>query len=118
VAEQLTDRVRTALASVPRVEEKKMFGGLAFMVEGKMCVTVNKGRLLVRVDPDLSDALAEKPGAEMMVMGKRRYRGYVRVDAEALRTNENLREWIDRAVDYNSRAKPAVPKPRKRVTNG
>jgi TfoX/Sxy family transcriptional regulator of competence genes len=117
VTEPLIERVRAALATTPRVEEKKMFGGLAFMVDGKMCVTVNKGRLLVRVDPDLSDTLAAKPGAEMMVMGGRRYRGYVRVDAEVLRTNEELREWIDLALAYNSNVKPRVPKGRK-VSNG
>ena len=117
MADPLAERVRIALANVPRVAEKKMFGGLAFMVDGKMCVTVNKGRLLVRVDPELSEELASKPGAEMMVMGGRRYRGYVRVNAEVLNTNESLREWVDLALDFNSRAKATAPK-RRKVTNG
>jgi TfoX/Sxy family transcriptional regulator of competence genes len=117
MSEALIDRTRAVLASVARVEEKKMFGGLAFMVDGKMCVTVNKGRLLVRVDPALTDKLAAKPGAEIMLMGGRQYRGYIRVDADTLRGDAELREWIDLAVAYNSEAKKSVRKPR-RTANG
>ena len=117
MAELLVDRVRAALASVIGVEEKKMFGGLAFMVDGKMCVTVNKNRLLVRVDPALTDTLAARPGAEIMVMGGRTYRGYIRVDEDHLRSDRELGEWISLATDYNSRA-PASARKKRKATNG
>ena len=111
----LLDRVRAALKPTRRVEEKRMFGGTAFMVNGKMCVTVGKKGLLCRIDPDEHDAAVARDGASTMVMNGRSYRGYVRVDPGALETKRDLDSWIDLALDFNSRAKSSK-KPSKKAS--
>jgi TfoX/Sxy family transcriptional regulator of competence genes len=101
----LIDRVRAALAGTPRVEEKKMFGGTAFMVRGKMCINVGKGRLMCRIDPELHDEALKRAGVSTVVMRGRPYRGFVHVSEAAVKTAAQLRHWIDLALDYNERAK-------------
>lgn len=101
----LIDRVRTALAPARSVSEKKMFGGTAFMVHGKMCITAREGRIMCRIDPAVHDAALESPGARTMRMGGREYRGYVVVDADAVRTQRALDGWIELALEFNTRAK-------------
>jgi TfoX/Sxy family transcriptional regulator of competence genes len=102
--ESLASRVRAALAPMGRVEEKRMFGGLAFMVDGKMCVTVREDRIMVRIDPADHDAAVARAGCEPMIMRGREIRGYVRVAASALRTPAALDRWIRMALAYNPRA--------------
>ena len=102
--ESLARRVRAALAPLGAVEERKMFGGLAFMVDGKMCVTVGADRIMCRIDPDDHDAAVARPGCTPMVMRGREIRGYVRVGQDALRTPAALGKWVRMAVDYNPRA--------------
>jgi TfoX/Sxy family transcriptional regulator of competence genes len=99
--EKLSSRVRAALAHVPNVEEKRMFGSMAFMVRGKMCVTVRTERIMCRIDPALHDAALERKGCQTVVMKGRQYRGYVYVDAESVRTKGALKHWIDLALNYN-----------------
>jgi TfoX/Sxy family transcriptional regulator of competence genes len=103
----LVDRVRAALAGAPRVAEKKMFGGTAFMVRGKMCVSARPERIMCRLDPAIHDAAVERKGCRTVVMKGRQYRGYVHVDAAALKTKRDLTYWIELALDYNQRAKAA-----------
>ena len=111
--ETLADRVRTAIGKSRPVEEKKMFGGIAFMVDGKMCVTVGNGRIMCRIDPAAHDAALERKGCTTVVMKGREYRGYVHIDVEALSTNGDLDHWVKLALDYNSRAKASATKRRK-----
>ena len=66
--ETLVDRVRTALGTGRRIEEKRMFGGLAFMVEGKMCVCVGKARIMCRIDPAMHDAALKRNGCTTVEM--------------------------------------------------
>jgi len=101
----LTARVRAALMDVPDVEEKKMFDGVTFMVNGKMCVSVGAQRLMCRIDPKDHDAALQRKGCRTVVMKGREYRGYVHVDAEAVSKPSDLRRWIDLALDFNGRAK-------------
>ncbi len=103
----LITRVRAALAHAPRVEEKRMFGGTTFMVNGKMCVSVGKNRIMCRIDPALHDAALERKGCRTVVMRGRQYRGYVHVDAAALATKRDLDYWVGLALDYNTRARPS-----------
>ena len=110
--EALADRVKAALAHMRRVEEKKMFGGLAYMVHDKMCVTVGKDRLMVRIDPAIHDTALERKGCRTMTMKGRTYRGYVFVDADALRTKRDFDYWIGLALDYNKKAKASAGKRR------
>ena len=108
--ETLVDRVRTAIGKSRRVEEKKMFGGIAFMVEGKMCVTVSKGRIMCRIDPAAHDAALQRKGCTTVVMKGREYRGYVHIDVDALSTKADLDYWVKLALDFNTRAKASTRK--------
>ena len=103
----LVGRVRAALERAVRVEEKRMFGGIVFMVGGKMCVSVGRDRLMCRIDPSLHDAALERTGCTTVVMKGRRYRGYVYVESRAVRAKRDLEHWIGLAVDYNKTAKPS-----------
>lgn len=106
----LVDRVRAALGGTPRVEEKSMFGGIAFMVRGKMCVSARKERIMCRIDPAIHDAALDRKGCRTVVMKGREYRGYVYVDAAAVRTKRDLDYWLGLALDYNNKAKASTRK--------
>ena len=102
--EKMAARVKTLLGR-RKIKEMKMFGGLAFLVNGKMCVTVGPERIMVRIDPKSHDAVAARPGASAATMRGRTYRGYVRVDNGVLKTKAALARWIDLALAFNSKAK-------------
>ena len=104
----LVDRVRAALAGTPRVQEKKMFGGTAFMVRGKMCVSARETRIMCRIDPAMHDTAVKRKGCRTVVMGGRAYLGYVHVAAAALRTKRDLDYCITLALDFNARAKASA----------
>lgn len=97
----LLSRVRAALARVRDVEEKKMFGGTAFMVRGKMCVSARAERIMCRIDPALHDDAVKRKGCRTVVMKGREYRGYVHVDAQAVNTKAALKYWVDLALAQN-----------------
>ncbi|MFI9509472.1 TfoX/Sxy family protein [Nocardia sp. NPDC052566] len=98
---ELADRIRELIDPEPDVTEKKMFGGLAFLIGGNMAVAASgKGGLLVRIDPAEEDALLERAGTEVMVMGGREAHGWLRVTAEVIRAERDLDEWVDRGVTY------------------
>ena len=78
-----------------------MFGGIAFMVRGKMCITARAERIMCRIDPALHDAALKRNGCRTMVMKGREYRGYVLVSADAVRTKAALKYWLDLALNYN-----------------
>lgn len=99
--EALANEIRDLLAVEDGVEEKRMFGGLAFLVNGNMSVAVSgQGGLLVRVRPDDLDKLLQRAHVNPMVMAGRELRGWVRVDAPALRTTRQLQSWVARGVGY------------------
>jgi TfoX/Sxy family transcriptional regulator of competence genes len=99
--EDLAGRVRELVASNEGLSEQKMFGGLAFLVGGNMAVGVSgQGGLMVRVDRDDTDALLAKPHARAFEMGGREMKGWVRVDADGVRTKRQLEPWVRRGVSY------------------
>jgi TfoX/Sxy family transcriptional regulator of competence genes len=99
--EALAERIRELVANERGITEKQMFGGLAFLLNGNMSVAASgQGGLLVRVDPDESDALAKKAGVSVMVMRGRAMPGWMRVDAGAVRTKQQLAAWVDRGVGF------------------
>ena len=105
--EDLAVRVRDLVGSGPGVAEKKMFGGLAFLVGGNMAVGVSgQGGLLVRVDPEQSDELVASTGAELMEMRGRSMRGWLRVSAEDVASDAELASWVERGTAY-ARSLPA-----------
>jgi TfoX/Sxy family transcriptional regulator of competence genes len=105
--EDLANRIRELIADESGVTEKKMFGGLAFLVGGNMAVAASgQGGLMVRVDPEETDALLEKPHAQPFEMRGREMRGWLRVDAEGVRTKRQVEPWVQRGVRY-ARSLPA-----------
>ncbi|MDA2804787.1 TfoX/Sxy family protein [Nocardiopsis suaedae] len=102
---ELADRIREALAEAAPVREVGMFGGLSFMVNGKMAVTADtQGRLMVRCDPDRVDELLQRPGAEWAQMrGKPMSKGWIVVVPEGTDSDEDFAAWVREALEYNER---------------
>ena len=99
--EDLANRIRELLGSERGVEEKRMFGGLAFLINGNMSVGVSKeGGLLVRVPREDTDKLLTRSHARPMVMAGRESRGWLRVDAEGVQTKRQLQSWVTRGAGY------------------
>ena len=106
--EDLGDRIRELVGAEKGVEEKRMFGGLAFLVNGNMSVAVSsKGGLMVRVPPDETEKLLARDHVEPMVMAGRETRGWLRVSVDGVKTKRQLQQWISCGVDY---AKSLPPK--------
>jgi TfoX/Sxy family transcriptional regulator of competence genes len=110
--EELAQRVRKALSHIRLVEEKKMFGGIAFMVNGKMCITVGKDRMMFRVDPAIHDSALKRKGSRTMMMKGREYKGYIQVNESGVKNNEDFDYWIGLALDFNRKAKASLKRKR------
>ena len=109
--EKLADRVREIIAATHEIsEEKKMFSGLCFMVDDKMCVGVQKDTLMVRFNPELQDEIMEKDGCAPMNFTGKTMMGFVFVHEEVLNTKKKLDYWIKLALDYNPLAKSSKKK--------
>lgn len=99
--EGLAERIRELVAGRPDLTEKKMFGGLAFLVGGNMAVAASgQGGLMVRVDPDESEQLLATTAAFPMEMRGRTMAGWLRVDSEDVRTPQQLQAWVERGTSY------------------
>lgn len=99
--EDLAHRIRELVASEPDITERRMFGGLAFLVGGNMAVAASgKGGLMVRTRPEDTDALLAKPHARPFEMRGRPAQGWLRVDPEGLGTKRQLAPWVTRGVAY------------------
>lgn len=104
---RLADRTREYLLKFPdlKIEEKRMFGGLAFMINGKMCINVSGENLMCRFDPVLIEGIAEKTGFMPMIMKGKEYKGYCYVEPNGFKNKKDFEYWINLCLDYNSRAK-------------
>lgn len=104
--QKLADMTRELISREHKnIEEKAMFGGLCFMVNDKMCVGVEKDRLMVRFDPVRTEEVMEKEGCRPMDFTGRVMKGYAFVDAAVLNTEKKLDYWIRLALEYNKIAK-------------
>ena len=109
--ENLADRIReTIAATADNVAEKKMFGGLCFLVDDKMLAGVIQNRLMLRLDPVKYEELLEEDGCSPMDFTGRPMKGYVYVDNEVLKTTKQMEYWISLALEYNKIAKPSKKK--------
>ena len=107
--EDLANRIRELVSCEPGVTEMRMFGGLAFLIGGNMSVAASgQGGLMVRVDPEETEALLGKPHTRPFKMRGRAMNGWLRVDAEGVRTKRQLTPWVTRGVAY-ARSLPAKP---------
>jgi TfoX/Sxy family transcriptional regulator of competence genes len=99
--EELADRIRALVAAEGGVTEQKMFGGLAFLVDGNMAVAASgQGGILVRVDPAESELLVQTTPAEEMVMRGRAMAGWLRLGSGDVDADDALSAWVDRGVSY------------------
>ncbi len=99
--EVLADRLRDIVTGEPGVTEKKMFGGLAFLVDGNMAIAASsKGDLMLRVDPDRTEELLAEPHAQPFEMRRREMRGWLRVDVAGLESDADLERWADIGLTY------------------
>ncbi len=106
--EDLANRIRELVAAEAGVVEKRMFGGLAFLIGGNLCVSANRrGGLMVRCDPAQADTLLGKPHVEQIEMRGRPMAGWLYVAADGVRTKRQLQPWVARGVSY---ARSLAPK--------
>jgi TfoX/Sxy family transcriptional regulator of competence genes len=99
--EVLADRIRELIGNEPDLTEKKMFGGLAFLIGGNMAVAASgQGGVLVRCDPAESDALTATSNARLMEMRGRAMQGWLRVDSDDVRTRDELARWVELGTAY------------------
>ena len=108
--EQLAQRIREAFTKISRVEEKKMMGGLTFMVNGKMCVGILKDDLMARIDPSVYDAALHRKGCREMNFTGKPMKGFVFVSPKGTSNKKDLICWVDLALDFNKRAKASKKK--------
>jgi hypothetical protein len=105
--EELAGRIRELVASEAGLTETKMFGGLAFLIDGNMAIAASgQGGVMVRVDPDQSDTLLATTNARLFEMRGRQMAGWMRVDLPDVRTKQQLAKWVGRGVSY-ARSLPA-----------
>lgn len=103
----IADRLRELLAAEDGLTEKAMFGGLAFLLDGNMSVAASgQGGLLVRIDPEETDRMLERPHVALMQMGGRTMQGWITVAPEGLRSRRELAAWVERGVAF-ARTLPA-----------
>jgi TfoX/Sxy family transcriptional regulator of competence genes len=99
--EDLANRIRELIAGEPDVTEQKMFGGLAFLIGGHMSVAASgQGGLMLRCNPDETEALLQKPHAKPFEMRGREMQGWLRVDGDGVRTQPELERWVRVGVHY------------------
>jgi hypothetical protein len=99
--EDLADRIRALLATDHDVVEKKMFGGLAFLIGGNMSVSASgQGGMLLRCDPEETDSLVEEPHADRFEMRGRAMDGWLRIESEGVQTDDLLERWVAIGVRY------------------
>lgn len=110
--EALAGRVRKVLSTRKDVEEKKMMGGLTFMVNGKMCVGIFRDKLMARIGAEAYDAALKRPGCTKMEFTGRALKGFVFVSPAGTESGTDLKSWIDLALRYNADA----PSSRKKGT--
>lgn len=107
----LYDRVGNALRNRGAAfKEKRMFGGVAFMVDDKMCVGVMKEGLMARIDPEASEEALKREGCKPMEFTGRPMKGFVTISQEGMDLDEDLDYWIGLALEFNPRAKASKKK--------
>lgn len=109
--EFLADRVRRLFTEKKvHFEEKRMFGGLCFMVDGKMCVGPVNDNLMVRIDPDVYEESLTRAGCTKMMFTGREMKGFVFIEPEGTDSDIELKYWVDLALEFNPKAKSSKKK--------
>lgn len=108
--EKLNDRIREAMSTYPNVEEKHMFGGTCFMLNGKMCIGVVKDEIMCRIGPDASDEALQRNGCREMDFTGKPMKGYVYINADGYKNKKDFDYWISLCVTFNKKSKAAKKK--------
>src|ERR1700746_2444418 len=111
--EKLVDRIRESLVDIKKVEEKNMFGGVCFMVDGKMCIGVVKDEMMCRIDPEMDEIVLEKTGCRRMGFTGKPMKGYVFISQEGMKSKKAFEYWVSLCLEFNSKAKASKKKPKK-----
>ncbi|MFB6454150.1 TfoX/Sxy family protein [Chitinophaga sp. Hz27] len=108
----LASRVRIYLSEIEgiAVEEKNMFGGLAFMINGKMCINVSDDQLMCRFDPAQTEELSLRSGYQSMIMKGKELKGYCYVDPVGYKSKKDFEFWMQLCLDFNVKAKSSKKK--------
>lgn len=113
--EKINDRIREALSHLKKVEEKHMFGGTCYMVNGKMCVGVVGDEMMCRIDHAIYEDLLERPGCREMNFTGKPMKGYVFVSKEGMKTQKEFDYWINLCLEFNKKAKASKKKEKKQA---
>ncbi|MCW7494412.1 TfoX/Sxy family protein [Leptospira sp. 2 VSF19] len=113
INEKLSDRVRKSMEGQTDVEEKKMFGGLCFMVNGKMCICIRQDEIMCRIDPESIESILSKKKARQMIHNGHLMKGFVFVKEEDIKTKKEIEYWIQLSLEYNKKSPPAKKKTKK-----
>ena len=109
--EKLAEKIRAALSGQKNLTEKKMFGGIAFMIDEKMCVGVDKDDIIIRCAPEETDELLSKKGARVFdLSGGRPMKGWLLVGPEGVSAKKDFDWWLSKAIEGNKQAKPPKKK--------
>lgn len=108
--EEIADRIRKALAGTKKLVEKKMFGGIAFMINGKMCVGVDKDDIMLRCEPERTDELLSKKGARSFDLTGKPMKGWLLVNSEGTSNKKDFDWWMKTAIEANRKATGAKKK--------
>jgi len=109
-SETLANRIREALSSTKKVEEKQMMGGLTFMVNGKMCVGIIKDELMCRIEPERHEKEIQKQGCRTMDFTNRPMKGYLMIDDTGMKSKKDFDYWINLSLEFNKKAKTSKKK--------
>jgi len=112
-SEKTANRIREALSEQKNVEEKKMFQGLCFMVDGKMCICIRNDEIMCRLDPEKYEAVLEEKNCRPMVHNGKTMKGFVFVDDKEIKNPVDLAFWVEMALEYNKKSKASPKKRRK-----
>lgn len=115
---KLADRIRESLATLPKlkIEEKEMFRGLTFMVNGKMCMSVSHDNLMCRFDPALQEEVETRRGYQPMIMRARELKGYCYVSEDGYKAKKDFDYWLHLCLEYNKKAKASKAKKRAKTS--
>jgi TfoX/Sxy family transcriptional regulator of competence genes len=102
---KLAERIRSQLAGIP-FTEKKMFGGVGFLLNGNMACGVNKEDLVVRVDPEAHSALLQKPHTKPFDLTGKPMKGWLLVEPQGYKTDKQLSAWVKEGVEFASTLPP------------
>ncbi|MBI1223456.1 MAG: hypothetical protein GC180_12700 [Bacteroidetes bacterium] len=102
-SEALAQKIRKSLDHVANVEEKKIFGSLAFIVNGKMCLTAGPERMMCRIGPKMHEEAVKNEGCTTVMMGGRNYLGYIHIQEKYLQKEEDFAQWLSLALEFNKK---------------